>query len=98
MSMSLLPNFLRSLLLTVIFSFAVPAVFVIAMLAILFTIGLLPGLGSFSQIGVEQIYGFLAAFGSGRVGEGLLVISLTCGLVGGLFDIYAFYNHHHLDE
>jgi len=89
-----LPNFLRSLLLTSVFSFVAPIVLVGGAWISLSLIGYIPGLEGKSI--AEQILQFLATFGSGNSFRGLVVIGLTCSLVGVLFDTYAFYRYQSL--
>ncbi|MBE9215537.1 hypothetical protein IQ247_23205 [Plectonema cf. radiosum LEGE 06105] len=89
--MTMFINFLRSLLLSIIFSFVAPIIFVGGTLLSLSVVSLLPGLETVSEIIVDQISNFLAAFGSGTPIQGLLVICLTCSFVGALFDIYVYY-------
>lgn len=94
--MSILSNFLRSLLLAIIFSFVAPTFLIGGGLISLFLIGFVPGLQRTGQAIVEQVLQFLATFGSGSSWRGLLVIGLTCSLVGALFDMYAFYRYQNL--
>ncbi|AFY36010.1 hypothetical protein [Calothrix sp. PCC 7507] len=89
--MTLFTNFLRSLLLTVIFSFVAPLFLVGGFLLILSLIGNLPGLQDVTEAIATQIMHFLATFGSGSPLHGIFVISLTCSFVGALFDVYAYY-------
>lgn len=89
--MNMFTNFLRSLLLTVIFSFAVPMFLVGGVLLLLTLIGYFPGLQELAEVSATRIVHFLAIFGSGTAFRGLLVISLTCSFVGALFDTYAYY-------
>ncbi|MGF1673766.1 MAG: hypothetical protein ACFCUV_08795 [Rivularia sp. (in: cyanobacteria)] len=89
--MTMFINFLRSLVLSIIFSFVAPIIFVGGTLLSLSVVSLLPGLETVTEIIVHQISNFLAAFGSGTPIQGLLVISLTCSFVGALFDIYVYY-------
>jgi len=91
--MTIFNNFLRSLVLTTIFSFLVPVFLVGGMLLILSLFRYIPGLqGMISDVSI-QILHFLATFGSGSSLNGLFTISLTCGFVGGLFDIYVYYRY-----
>jgi hypothetical protein len=94
--MAILLNFLRSVLLTSVFSFITPILFVGGMLAAVSLVGYIPGLTIIGQSGAESIWQFLATFGSGSPLEGVWVIGLTCGLVGALFDAYAFYRYQSL--
>ncbi|WP_392534939.1 hypothetical protein [Nostoc sp. C117] len=89
--MTIFTNFLRSLLLTIVFSFIAPMFLVGSGLLLLSAIGHLPSLQEFTEAIATQIVHFLATFGSGTPLRGLLVISLTCSFVGALFDMYAYY-------
>jgi len=94
--MSILPNFLRSLLLTIIFSFVAPMLLVGGGLVAVFVLSYIPGWQTTGQAIVAQLVQFLATFGSGNPFRGLVVISMTCSLVGALFDTYAFYRYQNL--
>ncbi|MBD1869285.1 hypothetical protein H6F93_15875 [Leptolyngbya sp. FACHB-671] len=94
--MSTLPSFLRSILITGIFSFMTPTLFIIGVLLCLSMVGYVPLFSSISQAGLEQITQFLSVFGSGSSVNGLLVIGLVCSLVGILFDTFTFYRHQNL--
>jgi hypothetical protein len=94
--MSTLPNFLRSILITGIFSFITPTLFTIGVLLCLSLLSHVSPLSLVSQSGIEQVIHFLAVFGSGSSLNGLLVIGLVCSLVGILFDTYTFYRHQNL--
>ncbi len=91
--MSILPSFLRSLALTTLLSFIAPVLLMSALLAAICVIGYVPGLETIGNSCTTQLLGFLAVFGSGSSLEGIFVISLTCSLVGALFDTYAFYHY-----
>ena len=93
-----MPNFLRSLLLTIIFSFVAPMLLVGVALVSFSLIGYIPGLETMGEAISDQILQFLATFGSGNAFRGLVVIGLTCGLVGALFDTYAFYRYQILRD
>lgn len=96
--MTILPNFLRSLVLTTLLSFVAPMVLVSALLVFALGVGYFPGLAAVSQIGTTQLLSFLAVFGTGSPLEGAVVIGLTCSLVGALFDTYAFYRYQSLNN
>jgi type III secretory pathway component EscU len=96
--MSILPNFLRSLVLTSLFSFTAPAILIGGIMASLLLIGYVPHFQTLSQVGTEQLSAFLSTFGSGDPLHGVVVIGLTCSLVGGLFDTYAFYRYQNLRD
>jgi hypothetical protein len=89
--MSILANFVRSLVLTTVFSFIAPIFLVGGTLVFLCLSGYVPGLQDITEHIATQILLFLATFGTGSPLNGLFVISLTCAFVGGLFDIYAYY-------
>ncbi|MBH8573820.1 hypothetical protein I8752_12465 [Nostocaceae cyanobacterium CENA369] len=91
--MSIFTNFLRSVLLTIIFSFAVPMFLVGGILLFLTFMGHLPGLQNVTEASATRVLHFLAIFGSGTAFRGLLIISLTCSFVGALFDTYAYYRY-----
>jgi hypothetical protein len=91
--MAIFINFLRSLLLTIIFSFVAPIFLVGGGLLLLSLIGSFPGLQHLTEAIATQIMRFLATFGSGTPLRGLFVISLTCSFVGSLFDTYVYYRY-----
>ena len=89
--MTIFTNFLRSLLLTTIFSCVAPVLLVGGVLLVLSLGGYVPGLQELTDVSAIRVLNFLAIFGSGSPFHGLLVIGLTCGFVGALFDTYAYY-------
>lgn len=89
--MTIFTNFLRSLLLTIIFCFVAPMFLVGACLLFLSLIGHFPGVQYLTVAYATHIMRFLATFGSGTPLRGMIVISLTCTFVGALFDTYAYY-------
>jgi hypothetical protein len=93
LTMTTFSNFFRSLVLTTIFSFLVPVFLVGGILLILCLFSYIYGLKTIISGVFLQIFHFLATFGSGSPLNGLLTISLTCGFVGSLFDIYVYYRH-----
>ncbi|WP_414529909.1 hypothetical protein [Nodularia chucula] len=88
--MSVFTNFLRSLLLTMFFSFIAPMSLVGGVLFFLPLIGHFPALQGATESSTTRILHFLSIFGSGNPLHGLVVISLTCSFVGALFDTYAY--------
>lgn len=64
-----------------------------AVLLSIFLIGYIPGLQGYACAIAQQVLQFLATFGTGSPLHGLVVIALTCSLVGALFDTYAFYRY-----
>ncbi|WP_341527066.1 hypothetical protein WKK05_31820 [Nostoc sp. UHCC 0302] len=91
--MTLFTNLLRSLLLTIIFSFVAPMLLVGSLLLTLSLMGNFPGLQALTEAIATEIMHFLATFGSGTPLRGLFVISLTCSFVGALFDMYVYYRY-----
>ncbi|MBW4446657.1 MAG: hypothetical protein KME22_18755 [Hassallia sp. WJT32-NPBG1] len=91
--MTIFTNFLRSLLLTIIFSFVAPLFLVGICLFSLSLIGHFPGIQDISSAIATHIIRFLATFGSGTPLRGIFVICLTCSFVGGLFDTYVYYKY-----
>lgn len=96
--MSILPNFLRSLALTVFLCFVAPFAVVAVFLALLTGIGYIPGFETVGSSGTDQLLQFLAVFGSGCAFQGIMVMGFTCGLVGALFDTYSFYRYQMLND
>ncbi|SRR5579883_2248317 len=92
------PAFIRSLLLTSTFSFVLPIVLLGGVLALLSAAEQIPLIEAIAQGGATKLLQFLSVFGSGDPLQGILVIGLTCALVGGLFDTYAFYRHQNLRD
>lgn len=89
--MSTLPNLLRSLLLTSIFSFLTPVLLISILLASAVVVGYIPYFESIADSCLAQIAGFLQVFGSGSIWRGITVIGLVGSLAGVLFDTYTFY-------
>lgn len=88
------PNYVRSLLLTMLISFVVPVAILGMMLAGLSMSSHFPGVAAIAHITLQQMLIFLKIFGSGRAIDGLGTIGITCSLVGGLFDTYTYYQSH----
>lgn len=96
--MSILPNLLRSLVLTGLFSFLTPVAFIGIILATLLSIGYIPHLDIVGKAGVAQVFHFLSIFGSGSIIQGILTIATTASLVGVLFDAYTFYRYQNFRD
>ncbi len=92
-TMTILTNLLRSLLLTIIFSFITPVILIGTSWMSFALISSVPSLQGFGQYGTAQMWQFLATFGSGHPWQGCLVIAITCSLVGAMFDTYVFYQN-----
>ncbi|NJL09793.1 MAG: hypothetical protein HC908_05155 [Calothrix sp. SM1_7_51] len=91
--MSLFTNFLRSLMLTMIFSFLAPIFLVGGTLLILSLFSYFPGVQSLTSVLASHIIQFLTIFGNGAPVRGICIISLAWTLVGGLFDTYVHYRY-----
>lgn len=96
--MSILPNLLRSLVITAIFSFLTPVVFIGMIFVTLILLGYIPQLDVIGKVSVEQFTHFLAVFGSGSATQGLLTIATVASLVGVLFDMYTFYRYQNFRD
>ena len=83
-------NLFRSLLLSVLLSFVTPVLFVGAVLGALLTVSYIPGIALLGEMGQELVLSFLSTFGEGYPLQGALTIGVTCGMVGGLFDVFNF--------
>lgn len=89
--MSIITNFLRSLLLSIIFSFVTPMLLLGGFLLGVSLLAYIPGFQAFTDAIANPILEFLAIFGSGTPICGLFVICSTFSVVGALFEIYAYY-------
>ncbi|MFM7440779.1 MAG: hypothetical protein ACKO2V_19635 [Snowella sp.] len=83
-------NLLRSLALTTLFSFTTPIVFLGGLLLTLWVLSWLPLIAFVGQFGENQVVQFLTIFGNGYPLMGLFIIGATCGLVGGVFNLFNF--------
>jgi hypothetical protein len=81
-------SYLKSLSLTILFSFITPLVMVSSGLLGLRLLGWVPGLEGMSRHGVHLGITFLETFGTGDSLQGMIVIGSTCAVVGALFDIF----------
>lgn len=97
-SMSILPSFRPSLVLTIVFSFIAPIVLVAGVLGILEIVSIVPRLDITTAAIANAIAQFLATFGSGSSWKGIFILSLTCSFVGALFDGYTFYRYQKLRD
>lgn len=89
--MTNMTNFLRSLLLSIIFSFVAPMFLFGGVLLTLSLVSYIPGLQGVTEVVTTVIKEFLCIFGSGTPVGGLFVICSTFSFVGALFDTYAYY-------
>ncbi|MBD2253600.1 hypothetical protein [Nostoc parmelioides] len=91
--MTIFTNFLRSLVLTIIFSFVAPLCLIGGVLLFLSLGGYVPFVGGLTAAIANGIFNFLIIFGSGSALHGILVVGLTCSFVGALFDTYVYYRY-----
>lgn len=91
--MSFGPRFLRSLLVAAVVGFVLPVVAIAIVLGSLDLLHCLVRLDGFIEPLRREVVGVLAVFGSGHPLQGIAIIGLTCGLVGMLFDTFAFYQY-----
>ena len=82
---------LRSLLLAALFSFILPLVLLGGAWTGASLIRQIPDIAWLGRICIHGVNTLLAVFGSGDMFEGLLVIGLSFGLVGVLFDGFTLY-------
>jgi hypothetical protein len=85
-------NFAHSLLLAITASSVAPLVLLTILCLGFQLFTYLPGIGELGAWINHGIAVFLMDFGNGSPVQGMLTISLVCGVVGGLFDTYAFYS------
>ena len=83
--------FLASLTTALVVCFLLPILTICLLLGVL-TMAEFSPLANFGQIGLDSTLRILSTFGSGSAWQGVLTISLTLSLVGGLFDTYTFYS------
>lgn len=83
-------NLFRSLFLSVLLSFITPVLLLGGILGSLLAVSYIPGIALLGTIGKELILSFLSTFGEGYPLQGVLTIGVTCGMVGGLFDVFNF--------
>ena len=81
--------FIASLTTTLAVCFILP-ILTIGLLLGLLTMAEFSPMSGFGQTGLNHTLDILSIFGGGSVWEGVLTISLTLSLVGGMFDTYAF--------
>ena len=89
-------SFLISLLLTTAVSFVTPIILCGLVLVSLASAAYLPGIGVIGKICYPQVWSFLNMFGNGSVREGILIIAVSCGFVGFLFEALNFYRYQTL--
>jgi hypothetical protein len=78
-------------------SFVAPILVMGSFFLLCFSVSYLPVLETIGSCGSQMLIDFLAVFGTGYPLQGVLVISLTCALVGGLFDLFNFYCYQNME-
>jgi hypothetical protein len=96
--MSVFSSLLRSVVLTSIISFVAATGLIGLVTGIILSVGYVPGLSSFSALGLHQVATILIIFGSGNPLVGLVLIGLVCSLVAVLFDVYTSYRNQTLNR
>jgi len=89
---------LRSLILTMLISFIFPVAILGISLICLALSSHVPVLAAIAQETRHHLLAFLNIFGSGSALHGTIVIGTTCSIVGGLFDLYNFYQSNHYQQ
>ncbi|NEQ51422.1 MAG: hypothetical protein F6K11_14990 [Leptolyngbya sp. SIO3F4] len=84
-----------SLIITLGICFVIPAVSLGVALGVL-TLGAWSPFAVISTVGKEHLIDFLFTFGAGNVGQGVIMLCLTLSIVGGLFEVFAFYKYVYL--
>lgn len=95
--MRIVSNFLTSLVLAALMSFAAPVVLFGTILGVLSLAGFVSGFIVFEQA-ISYISEFLAVFGNGKPVQGLMTLGLTVSVVGVLLDISNFYRYQSLRD
>lgn len=91
------PQLFGSLVLTLVICFVLPAVGLGVAFAAL-ALGAWSPLSTLSEIGKDCLMNFLITFGAGDSMHGVMIICLTVSIVGGLFELFTFYKHFHLNN
>ncbi|MFE4108331.1 hypothetical protein [Almyronema epifaneia] len=84
---------LRSLILTAIVSFLIPLGLMGAVIGLVLLANHIAPLATFSQLILQRLLQFLGVFGGGDALEGILTIGLASGVVGTLFDAFAYFRY-----
>jgi len=89
-------SLVRSLFIASFFSFLVPLLLMAGVLGSMVLVGHLPVIAPIGQGVAQLVLQFFQVFGSGSWLNGMLIIAITCSIVGFLFDAYlVFYHHYH---
>jgi hypothetical protein len=91
-------NFLLSLTLAALMSFAAPVVLIGITLGILAIVSWFPGFLTLGNQGLLHLLEFLAVFGEGKPLQGIVTLGFTVSIVGVLLDILNFYRYQSLRD
>ncbi|ACA99561.1 hypothetical protein SAMN06272755_0123 [Picosynechococcus sp. OG1] len=89
------PRFFPSLCITVTMSFLAPMVVCGLLLTLCAAVGIFPGVTV--ELLTDAFGNVLKVFGNGRIWEGVLVIAIACGFVGGMFETFNFYYYQNMN-
>jgi hypothetical protein len=92
--MKVTPRFFPSLLITVTMGFLAPVVVFGLILTMAAAVSVCTGIPV--EVLIQSLADFLKVFGDGRIWEGILVIAIACGFVGGIFETFNFYYYQNI--
>ncbi|WP_255447879.1 hypothetical protein [Picosynechococcus sp. PCC 11901] len=79
-------------------SFLAPMVVCGLLLTLCAAVGIFPGVpGVTVELLTDAFGNVLKVFGNGRIWEGVLVIAIACGFVGGMFETFNFYYYQNMN-
>lgn len=96
--MKIVSNFLFSLMLAALMSFAALVILIGSILALLSIVSYFPGFALLGNNGAIHVLKFLAVFGNGKPLQGVLTLGLTVSIVGMLLDTLNFYRYQSLRD
>ena len=97
-NMKIPSGFIISLILTAVFSFAIPVTIVGLVFGLAVVVSLIPGFAVFGHEAANGLLEFLAVFGTGKPIAGVFTLGLTSSFVGVLFDLFNIYRYQSLRE
>ena len=86
---------LPSLCVTIIMSCLAPVMVFGLILTFCSLLSIFPGI--MAKVIWGGLASFLSVFGNGNMWEGILIIAVTCGFVGGIFETFNFYYYQNTD-
>ena len=96
--MKVTPDFILSLVLAAVISFAFPVALILFLLGFSFLASLFPSLMILGNTVNNAVLEFLIVFGNGKPLMGIITLGLTSTLAGILFDIFNFYRYQSLRD